>query len=163
KVNVAALGRSADRPLSLLEMASLYVPGGVKHQRAALLRYLTRFVEAARLPPEPQREEIARLEAGLAEQPLLVRAFTPGLAKIVEALRRSDAQLRCARAAVAAERYRRAHGRWPESLQELVEAGLLKEVPADPYDGRPLRLARPGDGLVVYTVGPDLQDNGGNI
>jgi hypothetical protein len=163
KLNLNALTRNADPPLSLLELASLYAPGGVKHQLAALLRYLTRYVETAKLPPEQQREEIARLDAAFGKQPYLVRAFTMGLGKVVEACRRTDAQLRCARVAVAAERYRLAHGRWPEALGALVEAGLLKAVPADPYDGAPLRLARKEDGLVIYALGPDNQDNGGTI
>src|SRR5205823_3863301 len=54
--------------------------------------------------------------------------------------RRSHALTRCAIAALAAERYRRANGRWPESLAELVTAGLLRAVPGDSFDGQPLRL-----------------------
>jgi len=36
-------------------------------------------------------------------------------------------------------------------------------VPADLYDGMPLRLRRLEDGLVIYSVGPDGQDNGGHL
>jgi hypothetical protein len=45
----------------------------------------------------------------------------------------------------------------------LVQAGLLRVVPTDPYDGRPLRLKRLPDGLVIYSVGADRTDNGGNL
>jgi hypothetical protein len=64
---------------------------------------------------------------------------------------------------VAAERYRKEHGRWPENMAALVTAGLLKEVPTDPFDGQPLRWRRLPKGIVVYSVGPDGKDNGGNI
>jgi hypothetical protein len=70
---------------------------------------------------------------------------------------------RCALAAVAAERHRRERGAWPESLEALVKTGHLKEVPADPYDGKALRWCRLKDGAVIYSVGPDGVDNGGTL
>jgi len=39
----------------------------------------------------------------------------------------------------------------------------LSQVPDDPFVDGPLRLRRLDDGLVVYSVGPDGIDNGGNI
>jgi hypothetical protein len=63
---------------------------------------------------------------------------------------------------LAAERYRRTHGRWPGSLDDLVP-GLLSQVPTDPYDGNPLRYRRLADGVVIYAVGPDGHDDGGKL
>jgi len=37
----------------------------------------------------------------------------------------------------------------------------IKAVPADPYDGKPLRYRRLSDGVVVYALGFDRKDNGG--
>jgi hypothetical protein len=72
-------------------------------------------------------------------------------------------QFRCAIVALAAERYRRARGQWPETLEALAAVGYLKQVPTDVFDGRPLRWRRLDDGAVVYSVGPDGQDNGGKL
>jgi hypothetical protein len=36
-------------------------------------------------------------------------------------------------------------------------------VPVDPYDGQPLRYKLKQDGVVIYSVGHDGVDNGGNI
>jgi len=36
-------------------------------------------------------------------------------------------------------------------------------VPTDPYDGAPLRYRRHDDRVVVYSIGMDLQDNGGTF
>jgi len=58
-------------------------------------------------------------------------------------------------AALAAERFRLLQNRWPKSLDELVKAGLLKEIPIDLMDGQPLRFRRTIDGLVIYSVGVD--------
>jgi hypothetical protein len=65
-------------------------------------------------------------------------------------------------AAIAVERYRLANGRWPESLQEL-SPNLLNTGPLGPFDGAPLRYRRVADGVVIYTVGNDGTDDGGNL
>src|SRR5438132_1467056 len=83
-----------------------------------------------------------------AKLPGLARLLFPAAEKVGEAMMRSDAQMRSTIAALAAERYRLADGRWPESLAGLVPK-YLSEVPKDPYDGAPLRLRRLGDGVVV--------------
>jgi hypothetical protein len=74
---------------------------------------------------------------------------------------RDHALLRCGVAAVAAERYRREHGDWPGSLADLVP-GYLPAVPLDPFDGAPLRYRRTEGGAVIYSVGEDGRDDGGD-
>jgi hypothetical protein len=91
---------------------------------------------------------------------VLIALLMPANQKVSEAYRRSQAGLRCARVAVAAERYRRDKGRWPKTLDELTH-DYLKAVPTDPYDGKPLRYKHLADGVIVYSVGPDKEDNGG--
>jgi type II secretory pathway pseudopilin PulG len=137
--------------------------GYLKRQQAELLRYTTRWTEVARLPVEEQPEPLRQRQAESADLMILTALMAPAMTKMDDSCRRSHAQARCAVAALAAERYRRANGRWPESLDALAEAGLLVAVPADPYDGAPLRLARRDDGLVIYAVGPDGHDDGGHI
>ena len=75
---------------------------------------------------------------------------------------RSQAVLRSAIAALAVERYRLEHERWPHSLSALVPQ-YLRQAPVDPHDGESLRYRRLDHGVVIYSVGPDQQDNGGNI
>ena len=48
----------------------------------------------------------------------------------------------------------------PHSLAELVP-DRLPAIPADPFDGQPLRYRRLPQGFTVYSVGPDFTDNGG--
>jgi hypothetical protein len=145
---------------TLADRVSLYSPGGVKRQRAALLRYMTRAVEAAKLPPEQQQAALHEIAAGTVDEPFLVRALTYPVQMAAERPGHAPAQMRCAIAAVAAERYRLAQGGWPESLEALVTAGLLREVPADPYGGAPLRFVRLNDGVLIYSLGPDGRDDG---
>jgi hypothetical protein len=140
-----------------------YSSANFKSQRAAVLRILTQLVEAAKLPPEEQAPRNKQFSAEIRNHGLLVRVFVSAVTKVAEANQRSLAVLRCALVAVAAERYRRAHGGWPASLDALVADELLKQVPADPYDGAPLRYRMHDDRVVIYSIAQDLQDNGGTF
>jgi competence protein ComGC len=145
--------------LSLMMMA----PGSLKNQRAALVRTLTRAVQAAKLPPEQQKTEFDQIDADSRHQGVLVRLLLPAVSKVREADCRTHAQTRCALLAVAAERYRRAHGNWPASVDALVADGLLKQAPIDPYDGAPVRYRVREGSVVVYSVAQDRQDDGGKF
>jgi hypothetical protein len=155
--------RNATEPPGLLENLALYSNAAVTSQRASLLRYMNRVVEIAKLPPEQQDQHFQELEETRKGQPLLVRVLTPALLKVADASRRTTAQLWCAVVALAAERYRRDCGRWPGGIGALVQAGYLRAVPADPYDGKPLRWRRLDDGVVVYSIGPHGKDHGGKM
>ncbi len=78
-----------------------------------------------------------------------------------DGLLRTHALLRCALVALAAERYRVAHGDWPRTVAEFVPA-YLPAVPLDPFDGEPLRYRRTDAGVVIYSVGEDGRDDGGD-
>jgi hypothetical protein len=129
------------------------------HEHAWFLRDINEAVEIAKLPPEqqwPLYQEWRRrkgfvenvgdgLRVGPAEGTFLV----------------NHALVRCALVALAAERYRRAQGDWPRAPANLVP-GYLPAVPLDPFDGAPLRYRRTDDGVVVYSVGEDGRDDGGD-
>jgi hypothetical protein len=68
--------------------------------------------------------------------------------------------IRLATTALAVERFRLANGKLPENLNELVPQ-FLSAVPADPFDGKPLRYHPLTKGYVVYSVGQDGHDDGG--
>jgi hypothetical protein len=63
--------------------------------------------------------------------------------------------------AIALELHRRRAGQYPASLSELVPA-LLPALPRDPFDGRPLRYRLRDGRPVVYSIGADRTDRGGN-
>jgi len=142
----------------------------IKQGHARLLRMMTESVEIAQLPTEQHAPRFDELERTVQQESdaknvgeALVGLLVPALGRIGEAYRRSQANLRCAYVALAAERYRLAHGRWPDSLDDLVAGDYLEKVPTDPCDGKPLRMRRLDDGLVIYSISFDGQDNSGKI
>lgn len=52
------------------------------------------------------------------------------------------------------------HRKWPEKLSDLVPA-YLSEVPQDRFDGEQIRFTATETNCRVYSVGPNLKDDGG--
>jgi hypothetical protein len=129
--------------------------------RAVGLRYFNEYVKVAKLPEDQRPGRLPVLVDDPKIVPIMIGLLASGVDKLAQSCVRSHAELRCAIVAVAAERFRRDRGRWPESLEELVKASLLRAVPIDPFDGQPVRFVRRPGGLVIYTVGPDGIDYGG--
>jgi hypothetical protein len=130
----------------------------------AFLRYLTEWVEIAKLPPEQQHDRLQQLGKADLELPVLLASMTEGgdCRRTAASFHLALAQLRCGLTAVAVERYRLEHGRWPDTLAALVPR-FLGAVPADPYDGASLRFRRLHNGVVIYALGPDRKDDGGHL
>ena len=152
------------------ENAALY-----RETQAFALLITTRMVEIAKRPTPVQGWMIADVESrffvpkhfSLLAYPRMRRWILAWhLLDInfrVEALSlRNRTRLRCAVLAMALERTRRVTGHWPkpgDSPAPFLPDGL----PVDPYTGKPLRWKAIDTGLVVYSVGPDRADDGGNL
>lgn len=127
--------------------------------RMVLLEKMNRKVEIHKLPPE-QLGKLDELTKGLRDESILVERLFGVTNVEVHGWRRSQASLLSAVAALAAERYRQKHGRWPARLADLVP-DFLPAVPSDPFDGAPLRYRRQKEGAIVYSVSSDGKDGGG--
>jgi len=74
-----------------------------------------------------------------------------------------DARHRLALLAAAMTACRIKTGALPENLDKLTP-GYIETTPADPFDGKPLRMIRTKDGgATLYSIGPDLKDDGGVV
>jgi hypothetical protein len=137
-----------------------------RRDAAALLRHLTRLVEAAPSDTDDVGgDRIQPFTAVLADYPSLpaaVRRYAQHLFIQYDDVRTWRAAVVSAVAALAAERFRRRHGRWPTGLDELIPA-YLPDRPRTPFTDVPLRFRRLANGLVIYSVGPDGTDGGGEV
>ncbi len=143
--------------------------GNLPRQRAVNLRSCNELVRLARLPI---RERFAKLHAHIAQEqkhsnPLFGWIDLSGLGasvygRYLEDELAVDAAGWGAVVGAAAERFRLANQRWPINLEELTPK-YLKSIPPDPYTGEPLRMARKGPMIVLYSVGVNLRDDGGTL
>src|SRR5262245_29361003 len=156
-------GYGMQNPLGLPDRA-MDVVDAVKARatHAAYLRFLNQLVEIAKLPPEQQKAEFDKVHKPELDLPMIMEGLGGDEVKPGRYFLVSLARLRCAIAGVAAERFRLAKGRWPDSLAEM-RPDYLAAVPFDPFGGASLRFVRLEDGLVIYSLGPDGKDNGGDL
>jgi hypothetical protein len=126
---------------------------------ARYLRAMNEGVEIAKLPLEQQYPRYRQWRQQWGDVENVGGGLVVGLAE--NGFLRGHARLRCALVALAAERYRRQDGAWPQSLAELVPH-YLTAVPLDPVDGEPLRYRRTDTGAVIYSVGEDGHGDGGD-
>jgi hypothetical protein len=100
-----------------------------------------------------------RLRGALELLPALEMATTAGA--------RAETRQRCTIAAIAAQRYRLQRDRWPASLSEfegLVPGGLqATDGFTDPIDGKPLRYRVEATRILIYGVGENESDDGGEV
>ena len=150
-----------DRMREILQGPSLRV------EHPQMLAYFARRLEATQhLSLHELADDERAVKTELALLPNSEMVFTRRAFQSLDftsgAFRFTHAHLRCLIATVAAERYRLTRGRWPAELAELAPA-FIASVPIDPFDGKPLRYSVGDDGVKIYSVGPDMVDDGGHL
>jgi hypothetical protein len=162
-------GRVRARPDSIAQ--ALYMRAYGRYNQALALSILNQAVEGAKLRPfDPGWSEHWRAyeqgldEAGPIQRRLGATAYTvlPLNSSWLWMSYESQAVFAAMRVLLAAERYRRAVGHWPATLDDVVPA-YLREVPRGPYSDEPVRFVRNDDGVVAYAVGLQGRDNGGRL
>lgn len=105
----------------------------------------------------PQRDDHVGLRGWAAPVTMVV---TPVFERI--AAKRDDAIARLDQfqIALALNLYRQEHGAYPRTLEPLSGA-VDWPIPDDIFSGEPFGYRREGDGYVLWSVGMDLQDDGG--
>ncbi len=139
-------------------------PGILLNGYPDFLRSMNEQVRACDLQDAERADAMRKIEEkNKKNRSLLTSMMMPASFKVNDASQRTQAWMRCTTVAVAVERHRLAHQNWPRGLDEVVKAGLLRTIPNDPYDGKPLRFLRTPTGVVVYSIGVDLKDDGGRL
>jgi hypothetical protein len=64
---------------------------------------------------------------------------------------------------LAVQRYFQANGSYPDSLDQLVERGFLKQPPRDPFGQGSLTYRKTDNGFLLYSWGADRKDDGGQL
>jgi hypothetical protein len=162
-LEAAQSGDSFAEFLGYRELSDVALPFSgysLRAERARVLEQNGDLVAAAKLPDGARYTQFVQLASTPAKS--FVRAWAWFAAQIPARQHECQAELRSLLVALAVERYRQTHGHWPASMSALAP-DLLTASPTDPFDGKPLRYRRLADGVVIYSVGPDGKDNGGNL
>lgn len=139
--NVLSLNRTHQTELSVID---------TEHERVnmAMLRSFEKYV------PRSKWSFPYTWMAGLLEPPISLLTIKYALAQTAI----SESYIAC-----GLERYRLAHGEYPEKLETLVP-GFVDKLPHDVINGQPLKYRRTSDGkFVLYSVGWNEEDDGGVV
>jgi len=63
---------------------------------------------------------------------------------------------------VAIMRYWYANGKLPDGLEQLIQTNYIDLLPIDPYSDEPFIYKKRQKGFLLYSVGPDFNDDGGS-
>ncbi|MCK4374624.1 MAG: hypothetical protein KAX19_04815, partial [Candidatus Brocadiae bacterium] len=124
---------------------------------------MDRAIRVSQMPDRAELEEAARLEEEMTEvtpELWLFAMWMPAIGRLICEEVKGKARVQVARSALAVEQWRLLHGSWPDSLEQLVPE-LVDAVPEDPFSDGKLRYERQEEGVVVYSVGPDGEDDAG--
>jgi hypothetical protein len=92
---------------------------------------------------------------------VLVAMLAPATGKAMEKTAKAQTLVKMAFVACALERYRLAHGAFPENLAQLAPQ-FAAGVPHDPMVNKPFHYQRTEDGwFLLYSVGLAGEDDGG--
>lgn len=137
---------------------------------AFYIETMNRYVEASEEPwPEAQaladdiEQDLQQEAGGSAIQQMrytMSGKILPATTAMLAAAAQVDGAGRVVDTAIAVERYRRQAGQAPRSLEALVPK-YLPVVPSDPFSGRPLRYLLNDGEIVIYSIGRDAVDDGG--
>jgi len=129
----------------------------------AYLRTMKSGIDAVSQPWPRSRERLDAVSQSVNDLPTYRSLLTKTLFNLsnrtLESRESRTAALRAAQIGLALVIYKSERGSYPDSLAALENAG--SKLPADPFTGKPFRYVRSGDGFVVYSLGPDMQDQGG--
>lgn len=88
--------------------------------------------------------------------------YIPMSVRVVKGYYAARCSLEAALTMFALEAFHRQHGRYPDSLSELVPQ-YLPRMPLDYADRQPLRYRRTGEDYLLYSIGADGRDDGGKL
>jgi hypothetical protein len=147
------------------------VPRGWVHQNMALIARLGQprgegFDLANNLILPGKFKDLARqMDAAFSGNAkpynFLAAIGNPNIIKATQTLAHNQTLVNEAQIACALERYRLAHGEYPETLDAL-KPEFIEKLPHDIIGGQPLFYRRTGDGkFLLYSVGWNETDDGG--
>lgn len=134
-----------------------------KLDQLAYLKHMGQTIEIQKLP---YREGAPRLRVldentyGLPSYLFITRMLTPVFIRVSGKRDQGIVNIGLCRVVLALKAYKYERGAYPDTLERLQQT-LDWQLPEDPFSGQDFAYRRQGEGFVLYSVGEDLEDDGG--
>ncbi len=126
------------------------------------LRSMHKYIDAARLPYREIKSKgrDKSLDADLPGYALYCAILLPLSPGTWDSWERAPTMLDAGQVLLALSAYKDRFGSYPANLGEL-RTKLGWKIPEDPFSGKDFIYKRDGKGFLLYSIGPDLKDDGG--
>jgi hypothetical protein len=149
-------------PLSL-PYRVFFLPADLAGYRSIMTQYQAVASRTEPYPDLTKRVEAIETQTRDRSPGMLSSMIVPALGAVFKAQTRSIANHRAATALVAATKQRLETGAVPETFDQLATQ-LVPPASRDPFTAdQPLIMKRTDDALLVYSIGPDGEDDGGPV
>jgi hypothetical protein len=91
---------------------------------------------------------------------ILSRMLMPAFYRTFEVTAKNQAYINVCKTGLALKIYKGKYGYYPDSLDKL-KPEFLPEIPLDPFTGKSLIYRKTANSVLVYSVGENLKDDGG--
>ena len=151
--------------MNIAAPVSLFVVAGRKDTTEVAERLLDQFESRIDQPYWEKTDDEFDVEAFLEENQhryFLLANLMPAYQQVHEAMIRTIARRDGVVAALASQRHFLKYDAWPESFDQLSPEFIV-EFPVDQMNGQFLKIKAEDQGVLIYSVGHDLDDDGGTI
>jgi hypothetical protein len=125
--------------------------------------FITEFFRKTPAQLRAEGIDIEKEATAITKGNALLYMLSPALGRVSELLYRNKIDVEATMTIIALIRYKGDIGEYPESLDELVSKDYLKEVTIDPFSGKPIIYKRGDDDFILYGVGENFVDDGGEV
>jgi hypothetical protein len=130
---------------------------------------IQRIAEIARHPyyeTLPLMHDMEQVAEGLSlTKPMslwMLNIMIPSYTRSIESQAHFEAALDLMRIGISVEQYRASTGSYPATL-DAIASSIGGTVPVDPFTGQPYRYQPSSASFLLYSVGPNLTDDGGTV
>lgn len=145
---------------SFRDFKGLGLPGFFDRDECDYLQHMAAEIAVGTAPRHKVQAALAQMSIDSQRAGPLTQLILPATQAAREAQLRSRTLLQCLSVLNAIIRRNPAAGADAPSLDEL---NLPADITVDPYNDKPLKTKRMPPGWIVYSVGPNFQDDGGKI
>ena len=118
-------------------------------------------------PGQRHESDISSIEEFIISMPkyryTLLEYVIPAALRVSELLYWGKVLHQATIAILAIQQWNLDKGEYPATLDELIKAGYLKELPIDPYSDKSLIYKKTENNFVLYSVGRNFEDDGGKV
>jgi hypothetical protein len=125
------------------------------------------FEETSKMSPAQLHEKSIDLnkqaESVAMGNNIFLRILIPALDSMYRTSYHLKTDIQSVPVIIAALQFKIDRGQYPKDMAELQRFGYIKEIPIDPFSDQPLVYKRSDDGFMLYGVGSNFKDDGGQV